>query len=146
MSCQMAYATARYWNIRNLPRLSTTSQGDGATSVLSSSYDGGYEPSRAVVYASCVAMHVALLSSDFLSTPTRRIHCRPEPSEVERCMKILNQRADTNWHAKVRIRDRATFMGNYQRQRCNWKWIAGQGDPIQDSNRGIMRCPDSPAA
>jgi hypothetical protein len=93
--------------------------------VQSSSYSGGYEPSRAVVYAGCGGMNGALLSSDFLSILARRIHCRPERSGVERCMMILNQRADVNWRAKVRIRDRAAFMGNYRRQRCNWKWIAG---------------------
>ena len=74
---------------------------------------------RAVIYAGCDRMHVALLSSDFLSILAPRIHCWPEPSEVERYMAILNERADANRHKKMEIRDRAVFMGNYQRQRCN---------------------------
>jgi hypothetical protein len=75
--------------------------------------------SRAVVYAGCGRMHVALLSSDFLSTLAPWIHCRPERSEVERYMVILNERADANRHKKMKIRDRTVFMGIYQRQRCN---------------------------
>jgi hypothetical protein len=66
--CQIIYATARYGNIRTLPCLSTLCQGDSAISMLSSSYDGGYEPSRAAVYVSCVGMDVVLLSIDFSST------------------------------------------------------------------------------
>jgi hypothetical protein len=35
-------------------------------SVLSSSYNHGFEPSRAVVYAGCVGMNVALVSHPFV--------------------------------------------------------------------------------
>jgi hypothetical protein len=87
--------------------------------MLSNSYGGGYEPTRAVVYVGCVGMNIALLSIDFFDIKNGWKHCRPERSGVERCMMILNQRADTNEHAKVRIRDRAAFMGKVRRQRCN---------------------------
>jgi hypothetical protein len=63
-------------------------------------------------------MNVALLSIDFFNTKNRWKHCQPEQSGIERCMTILNQRADANGHAKVRVRDRVVFMGKVRRQKC----------------------------
>jgi hypothetical protein len=63
-------------------------------------------------------MNVALLSIDFFNIKNRWKHCRPERSGVERCMTILNQRADANGQAKVRVRDRVVFMGKVRRQQC----------------------------
>jgi hypothetical protein len=93
--------------------------------MLYSSYGSGYELSRAVVYAGCGGMNVALTSVNFLSTLARRIHRRPERFGVEKRMEILNRRADANRRTKAEIRDRAVFMGKYRRQKCNWKWMAG---------------------
>jgi hypothetical protein len=81
--CQISYATAHYWNIRTLPRLSTMCQDDDAHSVLSTSYSKNYEQSQAVAYEGCVGMNVALVSIRFfinlkrlkaLSVRDRKVH------------------------------------------------------------------------